>query len=377
MRNQCQHFSGEKPCSFHKTELLTCPCPNYAEITQKILIIKLGALGDVLRTTPLLPVLKTQYPGASISWVVNHEGMEILGRNPALDKVYSFDFKNWVQLNPVEFDLLYNLEVDLAASGLAEKMKSQQKFGFGMNEDGRMYPFNDGAAEYLEMSFSDIAKKQNKKTYLQLIKEICELDERVNFSRPYLHLSQVSQVKAEKFAEDSEMLLFKKPVIGLNLGAGKRWGTKAWNPMHFVQLINLLKQEMSCHILLFSGAEEEDLADEVYALTSDKTINAGSKNSLNDFFALVNLCDVVVAADTLAIHVALALGKRVVAMFGPTSYHEIDDFGLLEKVTAPVDCLVCYKNTCDKKPFCMDLISPHTVMEKIEKQLSILKGSAI
>lgn len=372
MRDQCLHFNGEKPCTFHKEELSSCPCSHFRELEQKILIVKLGALGDVLRTTPLLPALKTQYPGSHISWLVNSPGEEVLAGNPDLDRILTFDFKNWIQLRPVKFDLLYNLEVDPAAAAVSEELQSDQKFGFGMNRDGRIYPFNQAAGEYLEMSFSDLAKKANKKTYLQLIKEICQLNEELNFSRPFLALTEASKARAQLLAEEAGFLHFRKPVIGLNLGSGPRWVTKAWNPMHFVQLINLLKQEFSCHILLFSGSQEVKLAEEIYALTSDKTVDTGSHNSLNQFFAFMDLCDVLVAADTLAIHAALALGKRVVALFGPTSYNEIDDFGLLEKVAAPVDCTVCYRNTCDKKPSCMDLISPQTVLEKVKEQLARL-----
>ena len=93
------------------------------------------------------------------------------------------------------------------------------------------------------------------------------------------------------------------------------------------------------------------------------------------FAALVGLCNVAVTGDTLAMHVALALGRRVVVLFGPTSAPEIDTYGQGEKVVPDMSCLACYKNACDFVPNCMDLISVDMVRDAVVRQLLLSRDA--
>jgi heptosyltransferase-2 len=86
----------------------------------------------------------------------------------------------------------------------------------------------------------------------------------------------------------------------------------------------------------------------------------------------VQHCDVVVTGDTLAMHIALALQRRAVILFGPTSAPEIETYGLGEKVFPQMECLSCYKNHCDFVPNCMDLISVDMVSAAVKRQLAAL-----
>jgi heptosyltransferase-2 len=69
-------------------------------------------------------------------------------------------------------------------------------------------------------------------------------------------------------------------------------------------------------------------------------------------------------------HIALAMGRRVVVLFGPTSHEEIELFGLGEKVIPDLDCLVCYKRECDFIPNCMNSITVNMVLQAVFRQLS-------
>jgi heptosyltransferase-2 len=80
---------------------------------------------------------------------------------------------------------------------------------------------------------------------------------------------------------------------------------------------------------------------------------------------------VVIAGDTLAMHLSLALGRRTVVLFGPTSAAEIDLYNLGEKVVPDMTCLSCYKTSCDFVPNCMDLISTDMVAAAVTRQMTI------
>jgi heptosyltransferase-2 len=89
------------------------------------------------------------------------------------------------------------------------------------------------------------------------------------------------------------------------------------------------------------------------------------------FAAIVSHCDVVVSGDTLAMHIALALGRRSVVLFGPTSVAEIEMYELGEKVAPAMTCLGCYKTACDFVPNCMDLITVEMVEQAVARQLEL------
>jgi ADP-heptose:LPS heptosyltransferase len=105
--------------------------------------------------------------------------------------------------------------------------------------------------------------------------------------------------------------------------------------------------------------------------------DAGCKNPVRHFAGLVGECDVIVTGDTLAMHIALALERRAVVLFGPTSAPEIDLYGLGEKVVPDMSCLSCYKMTCDFVPNCMDLISTDMVSAAVERQLRMSAAAEV
>ena len=76
----------------------------------------------------------------------------------------------------------------------------------------------------------------------------------------------------------------------------------------------------------------------------------------------------MITGDTLAMHLSLALGRRTIVLFGPTSAAEIEMYGLGEKVVPHMECLSCYKPKCDFVPYCMDLITMDMVDAAVERQ---------
>lgn len=139
---------------------------------------------------------------------------------------------------------------------------------------------------------------------------------------------------------------------------------KQWRFEGYVDLINRVKNKPGLGILLYGGPEEEDRNDKLSKLFPN-IINTGSNNDLRGFFSLVNLCNDFVTGDTLGLHVATALKKNIVCLFGPTSFNEIHDYGRIQKIYPDMDCLVCYKMKCDFVPNCMDKISTEQILSAL------------
>ena len=104
----CRHFRGDLPCKPHKQYGYHCSdCPAYEKVTTRILIIKLGAIGDVIRTTPLLQKFRQEYPGCYITWLTWTPDILPAG---AIDEILKFDLAAVTWLQYARFDVVVNLD---------------------------------------------------------------------------------------------------------------------------------------------------------------------------------------------------------------------------------------------------------------------------
>lgn len=368
LRNDCRYFGGDRPCKYHKEDGFKCDdCQYYAPRDFRILIVKLDSIGDVLRTTSILPGLKTKYPDSYITWITNKESKELFRANQYVDEVLE-PGDGAVRLQVEYYDHVINLDPSAKSAALASLSRADKKFGFGLEQKGNVFTFNDEANTWFEMGAFDDVKKANKNTYQRIIHEICNLPF-TDDSRIVLNLLPEEQSLAVEFMRDNNI----KPaetVIGLNTGAGPRWKQKKWTFQGFVELIEMIDAKLHSRILLYGGPHEKERNKRLQELFAGKVIDTGHDNTLREFFALLSLCDVAVTGDTIALHALLGLGKKVVALFGPTSAQEIEMYDRGSKIVADLDCTCCYRHDCDREPNCMQSIEPVVVYKEIKKLLS-------
>lgn len=369
LKYDCSYFPGDRPCSYHKTYGIKCDnCNYYKPKGVKILIIKLDALGDVLRTTSILQGLKETYPDSYIYWLTRKNAISLFENNHYVDEVYPVEnIESIQQLLPIEFDLVINLDPSKISSALCFNFKSKVKKGFGLNEDGCVYPLNKEAEPWFEMGAFDDLKKANKRTYQEIMLEICGIKTK-NFDI-IINLDEEELNFAKEFLKSRNIDKTKK-ILGINAGASPRWELKKWTDENFEKLIREVLDKTDYYIFLYGSLIEKERMEKLETINPLRIISTGYNNNLREFFALLNLSDVVLTGDTLAMHAAAALKKKVVALFGPTSSAEIEDYGRIIKVIPQLDCLVCYKMKCDFKPNCMESIYPEQVFEIIIKQMS-------
>lgn len=362
----CKYFLGDRPCLWHKASGVLCTCDHYQKVEQRLLIIKLDAMGDVLRTTALLPALADAHPGIAISWITRRESRPLLERNPYITEIFEYGPDALLQLQTRTFDRLINLDAGKTSAALASLAKARQKEGFFLDSQGYVQPTNEAARKWLEMGIFDDLKRQGTRTYQDLMLEI--------IGCPGADHHYVLELSEEERARGKEHLQklgvdFSRPVIGLNTGAGNRWQFKQWREEGYLELIERLARQHPAQFVLLGGPEEHERHRRLRSRSRIPLIDSGCDNPVRQFAAIVAACNLVIAGDTLATHLALALGRRAVILFGPTSSAEIEMYGLGEKVVPQMDCLVCYKPTCDFVPNCMDLITTDMVEAAVERQL--------
>lgn len=361
----CVYFIGEKPCAYKRE----CRgCGQYKKKGRSILIIKLGSLGDVLRTTPLVSGLKKKYPSSNITWVTKKEAVELLENNPLIYEMLPYGTEAVVRLLAERFDLLISLDKMPESTGLAEIVKATKKMGFGMSKGARPYPFNKGAEYAFRLGVSDSLKfKTNKKSYQEIIFEIAGL--KYKGEEYALNLSSSQKAMSDTLRASYGIKKGDK-VVGFNTGCGDAFQGKKWTIEGYLKLGRLINKELGAHIMLLGGPNEIERNAIIKNKADFPVIDTGCGNSLKDFVSIINLCDALVCGDTVAMHIAIALKKDVVALFGPTVPQEIDLYGRGEKMFLKVPCSPCYKRICDHDYLCMKKIRPEAVYKSVKNLLS-------
>ncbi|MBF0299332.1 MAG: glycosyltransferase family 9 protein [Oligoflexia bacterium] len=362
LKQNCKHFLTDRPCFFHKKHYIICEnCDFFEPIGKKFLIIKLGASGDVLRTTFLLNIIKQEQNNSHISWIVSKKSKDILLNNPLIDEILVLEDLIIFQLLLKKFDVSINIDLSSESLEIATIIKSNEKRGYVLDSNNFVLPLGNDASNWFYMSMIDNIKKKNQKTYQELAANTSGYP--FNGERIIVPIVEDEKKFALNFALKNNLITnsSKNPIIGLNIGSGGRWNEKRWPKKHWKNLASVLT-EKGFQIILFAGPEEKEIEKELINYSKD-IVSIGTENSIPRFFALITLVDVMITGDTLALHAALGLNKKVIALFGPTSSNEIEMYDLGKKLVVPYECQGCYNSVCPQGRECLEVITPEMVLE--------------
>lgn len=355
------------------------------------LILKTAALGDVLRTTSILPGLAATLPGVRITWVTAPGAVDLVRTHPAVAEVVAVDVKDAESLARVEERLaatrwtrVISLDDEEPLCALASRLRTDRLSGATLDDAGRRC-YTPDVAPWFDMGLlsvhgkaaADALKVANLRSHAEIYADMLDLP----MGRPALHLPAKARDFAAEFARRNELGLpcgerdlprgeryTRRPVIGLNTGAGGRWLSKQLSPERTVEFARALAARLpsSATFVVFGGDSEEQRNAEILAGMARvglgaRAVDAGTRNGLLEFAALVGLVDLLVTSDSLALHVAVALDRPVVAFFAPTSAAEIELFGLGEKVasTSPDSC--SYRADADNSSITADRLCAASV----------------
>jgi heptosyltransferase-2 len=352
-KSDCRHFAGTFPCKPHKNEGVHCSnCNYYDKTTGLILIIKLGAIGDVIRTTPLLHKIKEVYPDKKIWWITYSPDVV-----PSIvDKVFNYDCESIEIIKATDFDITINLDKDLQAGALLKAVNSKEKFGFTIN-NGVPAPVNELAKDKFITGLFDDINISNKLSYPQEIFKICGWE----FSGEDYILDCDESIKWDLGHNG-------KKIIGLNTGCGARWISRLWSDQNWIDLINKLIQNGYYPLLL--GGKQEDEKNRYF---SEKTsAYYAGYFSLNNFISLMNQCDAIVSAVTMGMHIAIGLKKPLILMNNIFNPYEFELYGRGEIVQPQVECKCFFSPKCkNDEYFCMEHLTVESIYTAIVRSTSI------
>ena len=336
-----------------------------------ILILKTAALGDVLRTTSILPGLHERHPGARVAWVTAPAAVDLVRTHPLVERVEALDPSDGPaagrlaeRLAQTRWERLISLDDEVALCALASRVPARRLSGAYLAEDGTR-AYTDDVAPWFDMGLlsrfgkqrADELKVANRRSHPEIYAEMLGIP----IGKPRLVPTEEARGFARAFAA-RHALERGRPVIGLNTGAGGRWVGKQLPVERTVAVAGAIAAGLGgrATFVVFGGAPEAQRNREIVAGLAAAGLahaDAGCDNALLDFAALVALCDLLISSDSLALHVAIAQDVRAVAFFAPTSAAEIELYGLGEKVASTSPDYCSYRKEADTSSLTVERIA--------------------
>lgn len=365
IRTDCRYYRGDRPC--FPGWICTPECERFGPVGKRVLLIKTAALGDVLRTTPLLRTLPDHLGPCQITWVTDSGALPLLNGLAEIDRALATtDPALPFLLDAETFDLAICLDKEPSACALLARANSRDKRGFTLAPHGAVIPANRSADYLWRLGLDDDEKfHRNERSYPELMHHAIGVP--YGGERYILSVSEAAKENARDRLDACGLVAGERVVVGFQTGAGGVFANKAWTVTGVKEAIIATASDLGATPVLLGGpreaAQNRMLAEDTSHLG---TIDAGADHDLETFAAIVGSMDIVVTGDTLAMHLGIAQGRYVVAIFGPTCAREIDLFGHGRKIVTALDCSPCYRRTCDISPSCMEKIEAAEVVTAIQ-----------
>ncbi|MEM7198634.1 MAG: glycosyltransferase family 9 protein [Planctomycetota bacterium] len=331
-----------------------------------VLVIKTGALGDVLRTTSILPGLKSRFGDLRVTWLTSDAAQPLVARHRLVDHVLTCHPKDPASveeagdtLAQTRWDWLLSLDDEQPLCALAAGLDAAQLSGATLDPNGER-TYTDDVEPWFGMGLlskdgkaaADARKVANRRTHPEIFASMLGIEA----GRPELPLPDSALASEQAFAKRHE-LFHDDLVIGLNTGAGGRWTSKGLPTERVVEYaralaIDALGRQVS--FLVLGGPTERPRNDEIIrgidALGgAARALDPGTDNDLPTFTAIVGLCDLLLTSDSLALHLGVAMDVPIVSFFAPTSAAEIELYGLGEKVASTAADYCSYRPDADNE----------------------------
>lgn len=361
----CRHFSGYKPCGKNPSCEETCPQKSIP--TSYLLIVHLGAIGAVLRTTSILKAMKRKFPGSHITWVTDPPSDQLLKNHPLIDRVLTTRPEDLLSLSVLEFDVAFVIDKSLKANGVLKQTHCGQVFGFRAEPPhGAILPATSAAQELWSLGLDNHKKFfLNQKAETQLLIEALELGrfQRDEYDLPLCADEEKEVKRRHKLWQNNQPL-----VLGVNTGCSSVIAYKKLSVEFQRQIIQTIKKQFAVSVVLLGGPE--DSGRNLQIGEGLEVIQSSTTSGLRDGLVSVAACDVVLTGDSLGMHMAVSQKKYVVAWFGPTCAQEIELYGRGEKILSKASCAPCWKRLCDQPRMCYDQVSLNEVLEALKRGFS-------
>jgi heptosyltransferase-1 len=328
----------------------------------KILIVRLGALGDLIHTLPAAAAIRGAFPQARIDWLVDEKHREILDLVPIIDRrlpIRRGSAASLVdairELRRTRYDVALDFQGLLKSAILARFSGATRVVGF----PGPMLRERAAGVFYTETAGVDAA---------HVIKKNISLLRAVGIQHSAIEFPIESR-KPEivDVARDRLGIGDREPFAIINPAAG--WPNKRWAPVYFAEVAALLKKHHGLASIVLWGPGEERLARDVVD-ASGGAAAVSPPTTLAELVSLAKAAALMVSGDTGPMHVAGAVGTPLVGIYGPTSPERNGPWASRDLIVSRFNQCQChYQRQCHAKYWCLLEISPRQVMDLVDERL--------
>ena len=335
----------------------------------KILVIKPSSLGDVIHALPFLSAVKERFPDSEIDWVISKNLRTILEGHPMIHELLILNKDEWKsfrniprtaaeisalnrRLKSEHYDIVVDLQGLLRSGLIAFSASATQKVGF--------YDAREGSSFFYDNKVSVNGSVHAVDKCLEVARAIGVPVNKVKFP---IQSARDARKKVRELLGKIEDYIVVIP--------SARWITKRWPAENFASLIS--KISMPC-VIAGSSADKE-IAQKIIDLSSgNAVIDLCGRTDLKELTALIEGARIIVTNDSGPMHIAAALDKPTIAIFGPTDPVKTGPYGWqknskLKVVTAAVPCAPCRKKRGCKEFICMSRISVGEVYEALQQYI--------
>lgn len=334
----------------------------------KILILKPSSLGDVIHALPVLRMLKRHLPQAEIYWWLDAALVPLLEKDPDLAGIIPFQRKGWLaparwpeiaasirRMRQYKFDWAIDLQ-GLARSSLFAWLANA---GLTAGLDNPREGAREGARALYDVTPARAPAGTHAVNRYLAVLPLLGVPLQENWEWLPRRPDIASQVE-EKWRPARARWVALLP--------GGRWPNKRWPVQNFVESARLLRQAPDVKCVVLGSPDEQGLGETIAAAAPDQCLNLAGKTSLLEMIEWIRLSRLVITNDTGPMHVAAALFRPVVALFGPTNPASTGPFGQLDRVlqNTALPCVPCMTQKCHyREPLaCLHAITPQAVFQK-------------
>jgi heptosyltransferase-2 len=330
---------------------------------KRILIIQTAFIGDVILSTPLIRALRESFPQSFISFLLIPKTYNLLENNPYLDERLVYEkrkgfisfLKIISQIKERSFDLAVIPHRSLRSALLAYWGGIPERIGFNKSA---------GSALLTQRVIyrTDVHEVDRNLSLLSGISD------NSSDASPELFPSSSDFAYVRKLLLDSSVS-DKDKIVGI--APGSVWATKRWLPERFAEVAQFLTERANVKVILLGSEDDRNLCGRIADLMRDKPLILAGRTTLLQSAAVISLCKVILSNDSAPVHMASAMKRPVVAIFGST----IPKFGfapyrvdhvILQKQMDCRPCGIHGKRKCPQKHFgCMKEISTEEVFEAV------------
>lgn len=379
MEVSCRSFNGYKPCGH--SLICDAKCPKLERMDGSILIIHLGAMGAVVRSTALLELIHKKYPRHQLTWVTDAPMQKLLSGHRQIDKVIVADEEGLQEIRGRKFDIALVIDKSARAGGILSSVQVDKVYGFVRDPKfGTIRPANPAAEPLWQLGLSNELKFfGNDKTETQLVAEALELSEFQETPAQRLPEYDLHFTEAELRLAAQRRASFQinnnLPVIGFNTGCGPLMPAKKWTVEFHRQVITELLDMGFKNIVLLGGPDDEIRNKQIAEFLP--VIQSPTNLGVRDGAMSIAACDIVITGDSFGMHLAIALKRFVIAWFGPSCEQEIDLYGRGIKLHAEVSCSPCWKRSCNKAVMCHDQVPSSQIQAAVLKAVAIVSPAVL